>query len=936
MTDRDEILNRLRPGAGLALLQQSEAKQLAGLPGRVLGGYRVGRLLAEGGMSHVFLGERTDGEYERTVAIKVIATGAFSPMLRDRYELEKDILSRLNHPNIAHLYDAGNTDEGWAYLVMEYVEGTTIDVYCREQELSAEGCVDLLLQIASAVSYAHRHLIVHRDIKPSNVIVTNDGTAKLLDFGIAKLLHGSDGQTTIGGIMSPIYASPEQLQGNPVGVESDVYQLGLLLLVLLGEDVQSLQRPVPSLVERLANERSLSVSPALRANLPTDLIVILEKALRTDPAKRYLSVETLISDLRNFRTGYPISARPPGAWYVATRYVSRNRAAALVAAISSCAIIGVSVGYTIELSRSEQVAASRAASSERMLSAMTSILNETHYQLIRSGAVDGEPKDGIIRNEPLRYVLQRTEQVLEQELTQEPAARAQLLHLQGTTNAVLNELEQSLAKLSEARKLAQQLDDTELELRILLDVASTLDHQGDLPGATETVAGAFAHPAFATADPELQSRALVMRGRLAVNGGDYLAAREDLHKAITELEGHPAGPTTLLADAYKIMADTWLVPELIEEGRTWALKSVDAYTRAAGDRYYGLRSAYSAVGWTHQAHGEYEEALAKFSQARDISDYNFGTTSRNTAAEMNNMAMSLRGLGRFDEAVEMYEQCINIYQALYDKPNYQLAVSYSNMGNANADRGNMATASDNYERGLELSRQFSSKSERVRALLHNNLGRHLVDLGDLEAGKHNLEESLQLKSARFDPDSPSIARTRLALAEAALQGGNNEQAAALTVQAGVALEKAYAQKPWRLGRLREVQGRLALADSDFTRAATLLSQARDMRREEFGVGHPKSLYPSLLLAATALTQGDHDSATSWLERSAPAKQLAATHPTRVEWELLHLRTLRSAGDTEQALAAARQLRSVLMTTYSLRNDWLQILDGVNETPRAFI
>lgn len=925
--ERERVLQRLQPGAGLRLLQQSQTVRSRGLSGQILGGYQVGAHLAEGGMSQVFLGERIDGEYHRTVAIKILAGAAFNDGLRDRFVQEKDILARLNHPHIAHLYDAGYTAEGWPYLVMEYVEGLRIDTYAQQHKLSADECVELLLPVARAASYAHRQLIVHRDIKPANILVTIDGTVKLLDFGIAKLLDLQDSQMTLSGAMSPLFASPEQLMGEPIGVESDVFQLGLLLLVLLGEDPHMLERPVPNLVARLQQDRSLTFSPAVRSRLPRDLVAIVEKTLANTPADRYLSVEMLITDLENYLGGYTVTAQAATRRYQLTKWISRNRTAVSVVFVAATMVFVLSIWYAVSLAASREIAANRAASSERMLSAMTTLLGETHTQLLRARGATTDVDTGVMRNEPLRYVLERTQQILDKELVQEPAARAQLLRLQGTTNAALSEFAKSLQQLGEAKLLAQDLQAPGLELAVQLDIVSALDHKGDLPQALAELEEVLDHPVFDFSDTQLKGRARILRGRLLMNGGEYLPARAELSQAIEDLLADQAGPTTLLGDAYRAIADTWIVPELIEQGRPWVIKSIEAYRAAAGENYHGLRSAYSALGWTHQVEGEYEAALKHFTRAHEIADYNFGSTNRYTAAEINNTAMALRGLGRFAEAVALYEQSINIYEALYENPSSQLALALSNLGNANADRGEMLIALENYQRGLELTGKFESKSGRVEALLHNNLGRTLIDLGDHSGAEYHLEEALRLKRAQFDPASPSIARTQLLLATLALQIHDLDTVRMLLTAAAPVLTNASAGRSWRLGGLREVDGRLALAERQFPRATELFREAREMRVTEYGPDHPSALTPLLLLAATSLEETKYDAAAAWLRESQIAADLAASLPQRVMWHVLKIRLLNATGDSRGARTVAETLRPLLVSIYPHRQDWIGIVEA---------
>ena len=202
--------------------------------GRRIGPYQILEEIGHGGMGEVYRAVRVDGHYDRQVAIKLVRVGLDTPFLRERFRHERQILASLEHPNIAHLYDGGTTEDGIPYLVMELIEGTPIDVYCDQNDLDVTGRLQLFLQVCAAVQYAHQHLVIHRDIKPGNILVTAEGIPKLLDFGIAKILDPSAGaETTLIHPMTPEYASPEQVRGEAITTATDVYSLGVVLYRLL-------------------------------------------------------------------------------------------------------------------------------------------------------------------------------------------------------------------------------------------------------------------------------------------------------------------------------------------------------------------------------------------------------------------------------------------------------------------------------------------------------------------------------------------------------------------------------------------------------------------------------------------------------------------------------------------------------------------------------
>jgi Protein kinase domain len=273
------------------------------------GQYRLIRLLGSGGMGTVYLAERMDGEIQQRVAIKLLHAGDHRPAWRDRFLMERQLLATLNHPSIVHVIDVGHTEDGRPYLVMEYVQGTPIDAACAQVELRDRLAV--FLRVCEGVSHAHGRLIIHRDLKPSNILVDITGQPKVLDFGIAKLLDNAGDATRTGErLLTPNYASPEQLRGEPQTTASDVYSLGAVLWKLVTG-----QSP-----------RESQANPALNPpNVPADLGFILRKALRAEAEERYTSVEALANDIRAFLDSRPVEARSGSTWYRTRKFVRRYR-----------------------------------------------------------------------------------------------------------------------------------------------------------------------------------------------------------------------------------------------------------------------------------------------------------------------------------------------------------------------------------------------------------------------------------------------------------------------------------------------------------------------------------------------------------------------------------------------------------------------------------
>ena len=363
---RVEVVSLLEAHETAGGFIEQEAAQRIGLAsvapqqdwiGRRLGPYRIVGEAGRGGMSQVFKAVRDDQQYEKQVAIKLLKPGLDTDSLLRRFRAERQILAQLSHPNIAHLLDGGATEDGAPYLVMEYIEGKPIDAYCDDRELGVNERLDLFRSLCSAVHYVHQHLMVHGDLKCGNVLVTDQGVVKLLDFGIAKLLGPAPGtsreepRATTFLALTPEYASPEQVRGEPITTASDVYSLGVLLYRLLSGDLphkatgsttwalaQQIceQDPAPPSVTAV---KATTGYGRFAATLRGDLDNIVLKALKKAPDERYPSAEQLSEDLRRYLRGFPVAARPDTTSYRVRKFAQRHKSAAVAAGLFVAALI---------------------------------------------------------------------------------------------------------------------------------------------------------------------------------------------------------------------------------------------------------------------------------------------------------------------------------------------------------------------------------------------------------------------------------------------------------------------------------------------------------------------------------------------------------------------------------------------------------------------
>lgn len=476
--DRGSSTTALTNAVGAALERTTRDRRKAVL-GRVVNNYRLVSILGHGGTGTVYLAERADRQYSAQVAVKIIDAATIHGDLGQRFRAERQILASLNHANIARLVDAGETDEGQPYLIMEYVHGEPLDKYCDQQRLDIRGRLELFLQICSAVQYAHQNLIVHRDLKPANILVTAEGSPKLLDFGIAKLLDvGGDAAAALAltrmndRLLTPEYASPEQILGRAVTTASDVYALGVVLYELLtglrpysvpaSASQLELERTIcisdperPSAaLKRAATESNSDTSPIagvaaarglsidkLSRRLAGDLDSIVLRALRKEPQHRYGSVEQLAADIRRHLSREPVLARQGNWTYYSSRFIRRHAFGVSAGAAFAVFLAAFAVVMSIQAQR---------IAVERDRATVESARAESVSDFMLSIFEASDPFEARGRQTTARELLDQAGRNIRGDLSQHPEVRARLLEAIGRAYRRQNEFELSVSFLEDA------------------------------------------------------------------------------------------------------------------------------------------------------------------------------------------------------------------------------------------------------------------------------------------------------------------------------------------------------------------------------------------------------------------------------------------------------------------------------------------------------
>jgi serine/threonine-protein kinase len=514
--------------------------------GETIGVWRLVRVLGQGGMGEVFLAERADGQFAQTAALKLVRRGReHDPLLIRRFLEERRILATLAHPKVARLLDGGVTDAGLPWFAMEYVPGRPLDRYADEHQLDVPARLALMEQVLGAVAYAHQNLLVHRDLKPGNIFVTDDGDVKLLDFGIAKLLGdqtASDPEVTLayGRIMTPEYASPEQVRGERVTAATDIYSLGAVMYQLLtGQRAHRFEKFTAAEIERVVCStdpeapshavRALRTPERPRPALASDLDTIVLKALQKDPARRYASAEAMLEDLRRFRTGRPLLARPDSFRYRAGKFVGRHRVAVAGALIVMLALIA-GVASTMWQAREARLEAARADRVKRFL-----------IDLLRQA----DPNVTQGKEFSVRQLLERGTQQVDSQLAHEPEVAAELYEVLGNTYAHLDLVAQADTLHRKGLAVARRIygPGSQEVLDQVMAVAWGLTDLGEYAAADTLLTGALGdYRAAGGAESQALSDALDILAT-AKKRLDHPAAAESLYRESLAMQVRLTGAT---------------------------------------------------------------------------------------------------------------------------------------------------------------------------------------------------------------------------------------------------------------------------------------------------------------------------------------------------------------------------------------------------------
>ncbi len=799
-----------------------------GARGVRLGSYEIEHMLSQGGMGSVFVAQRADGQFERTVIIKMLPMDLQLEQLQEKFKSEVKLLARLQHPNIAQLHDAGVTEDSQPYFVMEYVRGRQIVEYCNANQLTIKQRLALFLELLQAIQFAHQNLIVHQDIKPSNILVSNEGSVKLLDFGIASTLVDSSGSSAVrGGDYSSVYVTPEQLTNSAITTATDTHQLGQLLFELLTGTAPSEinlsftkvgQLPLKSWLDQLLSDSPQEINEiAKRCNmsqsaycnrLAGDLDAIVSHAMHENVAERYASTELFAGDIRAMLTHYPVTAREGSVFYRIKKLLRRNRL--LVAGLGLLMLVAVMFSSLMAW-QAKEIAVER----DKALQVMDLLV-----EVFETASPTKFPGQDLTASE----ILERGTKHVSDQLVDQPDVQAALLEVIARTQQNLGNYSEAQQAFEAAMELRQQTARLES-----VDVARLLLFLGDNQRL-------LAHYSLAVEQLEqgqkilrqlpgdhrdLIADALGKLGRVKVLQGELVEARLVLQKAadmqrelvgekhiayaqaLNDLasvgfaEGKFSEVELLLRqelDIREALSDSGqkrdpdyatninnLGLALFRQGKLEQSEPLFRHAVILREQIYvephpEQAQSLTNLGLLLDAQGNSDEALVFLQQALDIRLLIFGEKHMRVAQSHNNLGMLYLSQAKFAEALQRYSAALPIIEDALGAEHSAMATLLSNMAHSNLELGNIDLAQEQYLQSLHIRRQTLPAGHLFLSYSQIGLGRTYTAKGQGDTAVEFINQGLTLRQEKLPADHWLIGEAQFALAEALVVKGDDERA----------------------------------------------------------------------------------------------------------------------------------------------------------------
>lgn len=789
----DLLLNAIGEAAESLLDDQQDR-----LIGKRIGPYRVVSILGHGGMSIVYRGERDDSQYRQIVAIKVLQHSTVHPRLRSRLHSERHILATLDHPSIARLIDSGELEDGTPYLVMEYVDGESIDVYCDSRTLFVRERLELFIQVCAAVQYAHRNLVVHRDIKPSNIFVTNEAVPKLLDFGIAKLLAPESLSHTLPvtrlqeRILTPENAAPEQVLGRPITTATDIYALGVLLYHLLTGrspyrllSYSQLQleraicmddplRPSQMVVAKLSGEKEIDrsrisdrrgLSPQrLRTRLSGDLDSIVSMAMRKEPDRRYPSVEALADDINRHLLGQPVRARQ-GDWRYNTAKFMRRHLLAVGAVAAVFLGLALFAGVTLWQNHRIEMARDATAQERDRAQQVSAFLVDVFSQ---ADPFNAQGKDATAKD-----LLDRGAERISGNLSLQPEVRAELLESiglayrrQGLSERAIPLFEQAVA----IRRQERPLDNSRIAValanlaRALTDAGHLISAQSSLEQAVALSESSGESHAIETAD------ILVQFGNFALEAkSDPKRAAELFGKALNIYRTAPAHQNLQIAAALNGLSTAAVWSDDFALAEHYQREALEIFQATVSRNHPDNAIALATLGYILIQREKYTEAEQVLNEALQIERNVFGADNQRIAAIEGHLGVLYNREGDVPRAIASNQSALKITSDRLGAGHYMVGYYLEALAALYLKANDLPMAEADVRKALAIYGESLPARHLYVASARQTLGETLLRRGSLAAAEAELRAAWDMNMGLAGPDSWRTSRSQASLGWALIQ-----------------------------------------------------------------------------------------------------------------------------------------------------------------------
>lgn len=749
------------------------------LIGTVIGAYKITGVLGYGGMGTVYHAERADSHFQQRVAIKLVQQMAVHPQLRSRLRAERQILASLDHPYIARLLDGGETPDGIPYLVIEHVDGKTIDAYCDEHRLGVQQRLELFEKVCAAVDYAHRNLVVHRDLKPANILVTADGTPKLLDFGIAKLLNPDPAWSTVAvtrvqdRLLTPEHASPEQVLGRTITIASDVYSLGVLLYELLcGRSPYANQNSTPLALERAicnadpprpsalfrsgkdkaqggtdgfdaigtAAKRGVAIE-RLRRQLGGDIDEIVLKTMRKEPEQRYATAAQLADDLRRHRIGDAVLARQGGRRYRAAKFLRRNALSVGLVGVVIVALATFSVAMWIQTARlAEQ--RDRADRERDTANQVSGFLVDIF------GAADPFRTEG--QDLSVREVLESGAERIQKELGDQPEVRARMLESIGFAFERQGQHARAVPLLEQALQIRRQTEKAPSPLLAtnLKNLADALWGAGNAASAEAFYLQSLAMNRELFGDRhERVAEVMIWLARVKHESASQLDEAEELLEQALEIFRERYGPDHLeVAIPLVQLANVMLWKPDLPAAERYQREALRIYQANLQRTHPDYAVTLGALGFTLLQRGMLTEAETLVTESLDLQRRVFGPQSRRVAIMLGNMSLLREKQLRYSAAIELLNEAVGIIRQISGDNDSQLGYFHDSLAHLHFKLDQPAKAEREIRHALEIYSQTLPSDHLYIASSQHLLGEVLLARRDFPGAEGALKTAIDINS----------------------------------------------------------------------------------------------------------------------------------------------------------------------------------------------